>query len=103
MDQRDGDAPGEMTNAHQTSLQDAENLQYTKKIVVEQQRAQSEPEAPIVAPVIRIERQRLESSATKVHEYMLPVDAAWEFPRENLNLGKVRNKQGYHVLWKYVS
>ena len=72
-------------------LQAIENLQYTKKVVIEQQRAHFESEAPIVAPVIRIERQRLESSARKVHEYVLPLDTAWEVPRENLKFGKVSN------------
>ena len=59
--------------------------------MIEQQRAHFESEAPIVAPVIRIERQRLESSARKVHEYVLPLDTAWEVPRENLKFGKVSN------------
>ena len=71
--------------------------------MIEQQRAHFESEAPIVAPVIKIERQRLESSARKGHEYVLPLDAAWEFPRENLKLGKVRNKHMYNIWQKYVS
>ena len=60
--------------------------------MIEHQRAHFESEAPIVAPVIRIERQSPESGARTVNEYVLPLDAAWEFPRENLELGKVSNK-----------
>ena len=65
--------------------------------MIEQQRAHFESGAPIVAPVIKIERERLESSTRKVHEYVLPLDAAWEFPRENLKLGKVSKKHMYSV------
>ena len=60
--------------------------------MIEEQRAHFESDAPIVPPAIRIERQRLESSPKRVNEYMLPLDAAWEFPRENLELGKVSNR-----------
>ena len=70
--------------------------------MIEQQRARFESEASIVAPVIRIERLRLESNARRVHEYMLPLDAAWEFPRENLNLGKVSHKEECNISQKYV-
>ena len=73
-------------------LQAKENLQYTKRVLIEEQRAHFESDAPIVPPAIRIERQRLESSPRRVNEYVLPLDAAWEFPRENLELGKVSNK-----------
>ena len=39
-------------------LQSAETItQWTKRVVIERQRAHFDPEAPIVAPVIRIERQ----------------------------------------------
>ena len=57
--------------------------------MIEHQRARHESDDSIVAPVIRIERQSLESSGKSVHKYVLPLDAAWEFPRENLKLGKV--------------
>ena len=57
--------------------------------MVDQQQTCFESDAPIVAPVIRIERQVLEISARKVHEYVLPLDTAWEFPRTNLIMGKV--------------
>ena len=67
-----------------------DSLKYTKRIVIEQQQAHFEFDAPIVAPVIRIERQSLTSSARKVHhEYVLPLDAGWEVPRDNLNMEKV--------------
>ena len=56
-------------------------------VVIEQQQAHFESDAPVVAPVIRIERQILESSARNVHEYVLPLDAVWEFPRTNLDMG----------------
>ena len=75
--------------AYKIFLKATENLQYTKKVVIEQQRAHFEFEVPIVAPVISIERQRLESTSRNVHEYVLPLDAAWEFPRENLEIGEV--------------
>ena len=80
-------------------LQTIENHQYTKKVVIEQQRAHFESDAPIDAPVIRIERQILESSARQVHEYVLPLDTAWEFPRTNLNMGKVSEL----MLWKLTA
>ena len=82
-------------------LQMRENLQYTKRVLIEQQRAHFESEAPIFAPVIRIERQSLESGARKVNEYMLPLDAAWEFPREDLKFGKVSKKQEHNFTSEY--
>ena len=123
MDNSDCDDPGDMINAPENNqvtwrhsqvhlsnlfiskicLQAIENFQYTKKVVITQQRAHFESEAQIVAPVIKIERQRLESSTSKVHEYELPLDAAWEFPRENLKLGKVSSKQEYNISQKSVS
>ena len=60
--------------------------------MIEEQRAHFESDAPIAPPAIRIERKRLESNPRRVNEYVLPLDAAWEFPRENLELGKVSNK-----------
>ena len=80
-----------------------ENLQYTKRVLIEQQRAHFESEAPIVAPVIRIERQSLASSARKVNEYVLPLDAAWEFPREDLKFEKVSIKQEYSISSEYLT
>ena len=70
-------------------FQGTENLQCIKKVLIEKQGAHYDSDDSIVAPVIRIERQNLESSARSVHEYVLPLDKAWEFPRENLKLGKV--------------
>ena len=41
-------------------------------------------------PVIKIEkhRSRLGTDVTSLSEYELPLDSKWEFPRENLALGK---------------
>ena len=86
--------------------------------MIERQRAHIDPDAPIVAPLIRIERQssldnankagnnndsmdfqgagpaggrsRLSSENTTVtgfSEYELPLDPAWEFPRDDLMIG----------------
>lgn len=69
---------------------------WTKKIIVERTNL-SHPDSPIVAPVVRIERQpsssrmRLGSentTLTTLSEYELPMDPDWEFPRENLAIGK---------------
>ena len=104
-------------------FQSAETItQWTKKVIIERQSAHFDPDAPITAPVIRIEKQsssnninannvsghgaksRLGSESTTlttVSEYELPLDPAWEFPRSDLKLcetlgegafGKVRRK-----------
>ena len=70
-------------------VQGTDNFQYTRRVLIQHQRARHESDDSIVAPVIRIERQSLENSARSVNKYVLPLDAAWEFPRENLKLGKV--------------
>jgi hypothetical protein len=76
--------------------------QWTKKVIIERQAAHFDADAPIVAPVIRIEklqssspevlnnRSRLGSentTLTTVSEYELPLDLEWEFPRSQLHLG----------------
>jgi len=69
---------------------------WTKKIIVERSNL-SHPDSPISAPVVRIERQpsssrlRLGSentTLTTLSEYELPMDPNWEFPRDNLTIGK---------------
>ena len=88
-------------------FQNAEAItQWTKKVIIERQSAHFDPDAPIIAPVIRIEKQnsstninannvsnsaksRLGSESTTlttVSEYELPLDPAWEFPRSDLKL-----------------
>ena len=90
-------------------FQSAETItQWTKKVIIERQSAHFDPDAPITAPVIRIEKQssstninnannashshaksRLGSESTTlttVSEYELPLDPAWEFPRSDLKL-----------------
>ena len=74
--------------------------QWTKKVIIERQNVG--PESPIVAPVIRIEKQssavnsanrsRLGSentTLTTISEYELPLDPDWEWPRAYLTLGQV--------------
>ena len=69
---------------------------WTKKIIVERSNL-SHPDTPISAPVVRIERQpsssrlRLGSentTLTTLSEYELPLDPDWEFPRDQLTIGK---------------
>ena len=69
---------------------------WTKKIIVERSNL-SHPDSPITAPVVRIERQpsssrlRLGSentTLTTLSEYELPLDPDWEFPRDQLTIGK---------------
>ena len=69
---------------------------WTKKIIVERSNL-SHPDTPITAPVVRIERQpsssrlRLGSentTLTTLSEYELPMDPDWEFPRDQLTIGK---------------
>lgn len=45
---------------------------------------------PLLFPVIKIEkhRSRLGTEVTSVSEYELPLDSRWEFPRQQLELGK---------------
>ncbi len=42
-------------------------------------------------PIVKIEKQKAESTRSDsfaMSEYELPLDMDWEFPRENLQLGK---------------
>ena len=73
-------------------------------MIIERQSAHFDPDAPIIAPVIRIEKQNSSTSVnannanakprlgsesttlTTVSEYELPLDPAWEFPRSDLKL-----------------
>ena len=67
--------------------------------MIEQQQAHFEYDAPIVAPVIRIERQSLDYTARKAHhEYVLPLEPGWEVPRDNLNMGEVIKLQFYCLM-----
>ena len=80
------------------ALQSAQAITaWTKKIIVERTMLTTHPDSPISAPVVRIERQpsssrvRLGSqntTLTTLSEYELPLDPDWEFPRENLQLGR---------------
>ncbi|XP_076295866.1 fibroblast growth factor receptor homolog 1 isoform X3 [Lasioglossum baleicum] len=68
--------------------------QWTKKVIVEKQNlvnAQNVQE-PLLMPVVKIEKQKStvvaeDSNGGSISEYELPVDSAWELPRENLALG----------------
>ncbi|XP_076759206.1 fibroblast growth factor receptor homolog 1 isoform X3 [Xylocopa sonorina] len=68
--------------------------QWTKKVIVEKQNlvnAQNVQE-PLLMPVVKIEKQKStvaaeDSNGGSISEYELPVDSAWELPREHLNLG----------------
>nr|XP_031843200.1 fibroblast growth factor receptor homolog 1-like isoform X1 [Nomia melanderi]XP_031843201.1 fibroblast growth factor receptor homolog 1-like isoform X1 [Nomia melanderi] len=68
--------------------------QWTKKVIVEKQNlvnAQNVQE-PLLMPVVKIEKQKStvaaeDSNGGSISEYELPVDSAWELPREHLSLG----------------
>ena len=85
----------------QQAIENAHTVtQWTKKVIIERQASQI-PGAPIIEPIIRIEKQnsvikstsrsRLGSentTLTTVSEYELPLDPDWELKREYLNLGQ---------------
>jgi len=62
----------------------------TKKVIIEQRPCVNGMHEPLLFPVIKIEkhRSRLGTDVTSLSEYELPLDSKWEFPRENLALGK---------------
>lgn len=67
--------------------------QWTKKVIVEKQNlvnAQNIQET-LLLPVVKIEKQRStvsadDSNCASISEYELPLDSAWELPREQLTL-----------------
>ncbi|XP_065215783.1 fibroblast growth factor receptor homolog 1-like isoform X2 [Planococcus citri] len=65
---------------------------WTKKIIIEKAAISNENlQGPLQMPIVKIERQKAQSVRTdsfSASEYELPVDSDWEFPRENLQLGK---------------
>ena len=85
----------------QQAIENAHTVtQWTKKVIIERQASQI-PGAPIIEPIIRIEKQnsvikstsrsRLGSentTLTTVSEYELPLDPDWELKREYLRLGQ---------------
>ena len=67
----------------------------TKKVIIEQRSSngsgEHEQEPLLLFPVIKIEKQRSRITTdmtSMVSEYELPLDERWEFPRQNLVLGK---------------
>ena len=66
----------------------------TKKVIIEQRSAVNGvgggSHEPLLFPVIKIEkhRSRLGTDIGSVSEYELPLDTQWEFPRQQLQLGK---------------
>lgn len=66
----------------------------TKKVIIEPRSAADGVggglHESLLFPVIKIEkhRQRLGTDMSSVTEYELPLDTQWEFPREQLKLGK---------------
>jgi hypothetical protein len=88
--------------------------QWTKKVIIERQNLG--PESPIVAPVIRIEKQNcaVNSSAnrsrlgsenttmTTISEYELPLDPNWEWPRSYLMLGEVLGEGEFGKVWPFI-
>ena len=89
-----------LANAHAVT-------QWTKKVIIERQASHLGPDTPIIAPIIRIEKQnsivnsanrsRLGSentTLTTVSEYELPLDPDWEFPRSQLQVGSTLG-EGY--------
>ena len=85
----------------QQAIENAHTVtQWTKKVIIERQASQI-PGAPIIEPIIRIEKQnsvikstsrsRLGSentTLTTVSEYELPLDPDWELKREYLKIGQ---------------
>ena len=85
----------------QQAIENAHTVtQWTKKVIIERQASQI-PGAPIIEPIIRIEKQnsvikstsrsRLGSentTLTTVSEYELPLDPDWELKREYLRIGQ---------------
>ncbi|XP_011300094.1 fibroblast growth factor receptor homolog 1 isoform X2 [Fopius arisanus] len=69
--------------------------QWTKKVIVEKQNlvnAQNVQELQLM-PIVKIEKQKStmtteDSNGGSISEYELPLDSAWELPREHLRLGK---------------
>jgi hypothetical protein len=85
--------------------------QWTKKVIIERQNVG--PESPIIAPVIRIEKQnstvnsanrsRLGSentTLTTISEYELPLDPDWEWPRSHLKIGHVLGEGEFGKVFK---
>lgn len=63
----------------------------TKKVIIEpRQSGNGGIHEALLFPVIKIEKQRsrLGTDMTSVSEYELPLDSRWEFPRQQLQLGK---------------
>ncbi|XP_066599308.1 fibroblast growth factor receptor homolog 1-like isoform X2 [Prorops nasuta] len=70
--------------------------QWTKKVIVEKQKMAAENQGAkdtLLLPVVKIEKQKSNVIAAgddgngSISEYELPVDSAWELPREHLVLG----------------
>lgn len=69
--------------------------QWTKKVIVEKQKlvnAQNVIGEELLMPVVKIEKQKStviaeDNSSDNVSEYELPLDSAWELPREYFALG----------------
>ncbi|XP_012261090.2 fibroblast growth factor receptor homolog 1-like isoform X2 [Athalia rosae] len=68
--------------------------QWTKKVIVEKQHLANgqNVQEPLLMPVVKIEKQKStataeDSSGGSISEYELPLDSAWELPREHLALG----------------
>ncbi|XP_046685645.1 fibroblast growth factor receptor homolog 1-like isoform X2 [Homalodisca vitripennis] len=64
--------------------------QWTKKVIVEKQTLANDQDASLLLPVVKIEKQKSRSNKmdSAVSEYELPLDCDWEFPRDQLTLGK---------------
>lgn len=71
--------------------------QWTKKIIVEKQNtlANAAQDTGLLLPVVKIEKQKSavvtssgnDDGSYGISEYELPLDSAWELPREQLTLG----------------
>eukprot|EP00094_Tigriopus_californicus_P001574 TCALIF_01521-PA protein Name:"Similar to htl Fibroblast growth factor receptor homolog 1 (Drosophila melanogaster)" AED:0.23 eAED:0.23 QI:508/0/0.5/1/0/1/2/0/515 len=102
----------------QQAIEHARSItQWTKKVIIERQAAHFDPDAPIMSPIIRIEKQssvvkmntanrsRLGSentTLTTVSEYELPLDKEWEFDRKHLQLGPTLGEGMFgKVIWHH--
>ncbi|XP_015603396.1 fibroblast growth factor receptor homolog 1 isoform X2 [Cephus cinctus] len=76
------------------TVRDAVIIQWTKKVIVEKQNMVNSQnvQEPLLMPVVKIEKQKStvaaeDNSGGSISEYELPLDSAWELPREHLALG----------------
>lgn len=94
-----------MKRSNKKKLAEAAMMMGRKIIIVEKQQyipsEESNQTEPLLMPVVKIEKQKMQncksgngsilgvSPGELISQYELPLDAAWEFPRHQLAMGKV--------------